>query len=284
MLITPELIYLQLQKTGCSHIESLIHHFFCDVKQGGKHYRLPENFVIGSKKILGSIRNPWSWYLSYWSYSCEKKGGPYFRCTAPNSIFNSILDPRLKNTNKCLRRSTMNIYSAAISEVKRPANHWRQLYEDSDNPNNFREWLKLVLDSNRRYDLFQDYGHSPLNSHAGLLTYLYLFLYIRPGELLYKSTINNYDNLVELDQKYNIIDFTIQMENLENDFAQVMVNIGHQIGDDGQEYLYKPGKTNASQRSHSLEYYYDQESIELIQEREKLIISKYGYQFPINYN
>jgi len=42
----------------------------------------------------------------------------------------------------------------------------------------------------------------------------------------------------------------------------------------------KNEKTNTSSRKHGPEYYYDRKSEDLIAEREKLIIEKFGYVAP----
>ena len=83
MLITDELVYLELQKTGCSHtikILSALNNKNCKII--GKHNTydsIPKedqgNFE--SKLKIGNIRNPWDWYVSLWAFGCQKKGGLY---------------------------------------------------------------------------------------------------------------------------------------------------------------------------------------------------------------
>lgn len=279
MLVTPDIVYLQLQKTGCSHIERLLQRFAPTVESHGKHYRPAPGFDPGDRLVTSSIRNPWEWYLSYWSYSSMRKGGPYQRSTARRSALRVLFDERLNNASGVRVRRMRQLPRAVRAERARPAALWRTLYADPS-PKTFRRWLKTTLRYERRFDLFQDYGHSTLSEFAGLLTYLYMFLNARDALPLFDGRIGNYQELAEFDQAQNMAEAFIRVEQLEDDFVSVMDQAGTPLSEGEADAVYAMGKTNASHRAARMTDYYDDETADLVRQRDRLIIEKYGYAFP----
>ena len=193
MLVNNKLVFLQLQKTGGTHIESLLFDLFPETKQLGKHYRIPDDFKVGLRLITGAIRNPWEWYLSYWSYSCLSKGGPFNRCIAPKSLLNVFNNKRMINSHNATPRAFGNLFKHAKCEIQRPTKRWKYLYEDANDPRRFREWLSLIFCSERKYDLFQDYGLSTVSNFAGFYTYLFLFIYVKHYSKLFEKRLTESD-------------------------------------------------------------------------------------------
>ena len=77
IFISEKLVYLALQKTGSTQIR----HLLTSIIPGeliGTHNRLPVN--LSPKRIaVGSIRNPWAWYVSLWAFGCLGRGGFYHK-------------------------------------------------------------------------------------------------------------------------------------------------------------------------------------------------------------
>lgn len=278
MLVADGIVYLQLQKTGCSHIEKLLQFIFPQVKSMGKHYRAPKDFDLRSRYVLGSVRNPWAWYLSYWSYSALGRGGPFLRTTAPRSIARVLQDERMKNCRGALVRSPQQVLQACYAEAQRQRDLWRSLY-DIENADAFRQWLWLILDERHKYDLFQDYGHSPMSRTTGLFSYLYLFLYTREGHRLYDGSVTDLNDIRDLDSQQNITDCVIRTETLVADFLSVIKSLGISLTAEQRHQLRGIERVNPSKRHFSIEHYYDSESIELVRERDAFIVDKYSYQF-----
>ena len=85
----------------------------------------------------------------------------------------------------------------------------------------------------------------------------------------------------EFDKKYNILNYTIRNESLEKNFFDVLLKLNIKISEKEKNNInnLKKGKWGAW-RNKSLRNFYDDECLELIQEKEKLIINKYGYKKP----
>jgi len=79
-----ELIYIQIQKTGCTHIASLLSMLF-NGEIIEKHNTTTPEQIKSTKYILSSIRNPWDWYLSLWTYGVQGNGALMQRLTKKRS-------------------------------------------------------------------------------------------------------------------------------------------------------------------------------------------------------
>ncbi|MCX6258559.1 MAG: hypothetical protein NTW49_11785 [Bacteroidia bacterium] len=265
MFTGEKIIYVHLQKTGGLHITSLLSKVIKgDV--GEYHQRLPESFIRGDKLIVGSIRNPWNWYVSLWSFGCENNGKLQFA---------------LQNRNYHLYRKMKNLplrwMLFMLNETVKPVSKYRNVYKDINDPGLFREWLRLLLDSSRRFDMGELYGISPVSKFAGLLTYRYVRLYFRDNKMLFRDKhISNLMILNDYDREQNVIDFTIRNENLNNDLLTALNMAGYRLTGEQSAVILAPGRTNPSGHK-DYRIYYDKECTEMVTEKEKFIIDKYGY-------
>lgn len=71
MIEADSFIYPQMQKTGCTRIGEILIELCGGQSVGRKHGTIAEK---PDKLVIGSIRNPWAWYVSLWSFGCEGKG------------------------------------------------------------------------------------------------------------------------------------------------------------------------------------------------------------------
>lgn len=288
MVITEKLIFLQLPKTGSTYVESILKKNFSSARPIRKHQRIPDGFDKHGRMTVISIRNPWDWYISMWASCCKGKGAPYQRMERgklPWQLFRNMYNVRTQTVlfHKNIYQSALfKIGQQLIGELTRPTITWSKLHSDHDNPHLFREWLQLVLDPNRKFDVYPDYGFSTISSFSGLITYLYLYLSLDDISNLYlKSLVPNYKSLVELDQQKSKIDFVIRNESLQDDLIQALKQSGYDVRKEHLEEIKKPKRINASTHKRELSYYYDKETINLVKEKERFIIDKFAYTTPI---
>jgi len=90
-----KVIFLQLQKTECTHITRVPLEYV-----GGGEIKKHSQLIINpeDRTIFGSIRNPWDWYMSLWSYGCMEKGAVRGRAIIPRryAIFRSFVNGGVK--------------------------------------------------------------------------------------------------------------------------------------------------------------------------------------------
>ncbi|KAF0248410.1 MAG: hypothetical protein FD167_2187 [bacterium] len=279
MFVADRLVYLQLQKTGCTHIAHILADFI-DGKQIGKHNSLSSTFT--GKYIIGSIRNPWDWYVSLWAFGCGRKGGLYRRLTGIRHNFQWFTRKVLRNVLLTKRVPIGLIKDTIVASHQRPTSLWYSVYRDNMDAESFRAWLRLMFDPKRSADLGEKYARSSLNRFAGFFTYRYLKLYSRSvSPVLETNYFNCINDLFEFDSQNNVLDSIIRMEALEDDLVLALTNAGYPLTEEQKDKIHsgKNVKQNASKHQNAL-FYYDQETIDLVAERERFIIKKYGYQLP----
>ena len=102
MFITKDLCYLEMYKTGSQHIVKLLEKSVPEGKRIGNHNRPNDEVYKSNIYFLGSIRNPWDWYVSLWNFGCEKRGSLYNRLTSKKIYLVTCL--------KCLELSPSSMY------------------------------------------------------------------------------------------------------------------------------------------------------------------------------
>ncbi|KYK27810.1 hypothetical protein AYK20_02190 [Thermoplasmatales archaeon SG8-52-1] len=284
MFVTDKLIYLQMQKTACTHIASLLSKHIGG-QQIGKHNYL-EDFNT-KKFICGSIRNPWDWYVSLWAFGCKTAGSGFLHWKLVNTGF--LTFPNLLNFVKSNKYGPYNFTSVQIKDIldyffnefKKPIFSWRESYKDYKSSEGFRKWLKLIFDPSRIRDLYEGYSLSSICEFAGLMTYRYCGFFHRDFFNFNNfKNINNIEELKKFDKNNNILDYIIRVEFLEEDFIKMLEKAGYNIDEKTKDQIRKSGKTNVSNHLKT-SHYYDKETIKLVAEKEKLIIEKYNYKPPL---
>lgn len=283
MLICNKLIFIELQKTGSTHIKQLLRELVGGVNDG-KH-NTPDARLLGcGKPFIGSVRNPWLWYLSLWSYGCQQKGELFQRLTNEKR-WQRLHD---KGAARRAREAAAAAEGADQDEDGRGADTDRRLpadwgaehakdfwYADPDNPEAFREWIQAVLGRRAlRHMLMAGYGKSPIGKAAGLMTYRYFNLFVNGSA---SPMMNNLLSLKMLDRSGCIVSHFIRNESLAPDFIRVVESCGVGLSDSQREHILSARKVNTSTRPHGPSYYYDEACIKLVARRERFIIEKFGY-------
>lgn len=268
MFISDKIIFIELHKTGSSHIVKLLSTLL-EGRQFGKHKAAEHQHFNDNRTFISSIRNPWDWYLSLWSYGCGEQGAFYESVTSSK--------PRLAGHgwNKNVRHA---LHSLANEPYRNP-DEWRTCYQDVTDPTLFQRWLQMVHSKNYWADFGEGYSTSSIRSSAGLYTYRYLQLCCKNSERINKAERLTVDTLKSFDREHCYIDHFIHTENLEADFLEIIALCEVNITESEKAAIKSSGKTNASSRKADTAHYYNQEAINLVREREQLIIDKFGYEF-----
>ncbi len=236
-----------MQKTGCTHIASILDKLFDGESTIIKHNAAtPEQLKLG-RFMISSIRNPWDWYLSLWTFGVQGGGGFMNRLT------------RLSEDN-------------AI---------WLRVYDNAENIDSFRKWLKMINDPSNSRLLGEGYGGTNITELCGFMTYRYLYLCSsKVNNLSQPGFISTFDDLAYYDKNNCYINYFIRQEALEETLCHAVEMI-RPLTQQEKELILGFGKTNTSVRKLSISDYYDADSIKLIEKRERLIIEKFSYSPPI---
>lgn len=244
MFISDALIYVELQKTGSTHIANLFSRYLDGEKQG-QHNRPTRQQLSSARMFVSSIRNPWEWYLSLWTYGCDGRGG--------------LRERLLESANSPL---------------------WKRCYLDARKPELFREWLRRVHGTEFHEDIGEENGGSKILRSFGFYTYRYLKLCCRNFTDLDSDAVRSVNDLHLFDENNCYVSHWIRTESLESDFINVLRESGRQVSRRDEVEIRSSKKTNTSNRKHPTSFYYDDEAIRSVANREALITSKFDYRFP----
>lgn len=276
MFIADQLIFLELQKTGGSHIRRLLKQYTNGGVQG-KHNRLLD---LPDRAVIATIRNPWDWYVSLWAYGVGGKGAIRSRVeTGVDFNYYYRMLPKAMGKNWLSPGEFLRSFQY---DLTKPVAQWRNTYQDSSDPELFREWVRLLFDKKRRFDIGEGYGFSPVSEHAGLLTYRYFRLLTLGDRIFHDQRLSSLSGIAEYDIELNIASNVIRMESLEEDFVKALMDAGIELTEQQvAEIVNKQGgKTNVSQRK-PVGFYYDEETADLVARGDCYLIDKYGYQSPV---
>ncbi|MHA7865467.1 hypothetical protein [Flagellimonas marinaquae] len=271
MFLTDQFIYLQLPKTGSTHVTYLLEQLYeNNFVNLGKHSQLkaaPEHVLrnFEHKIKLGNIRNPWDYYVSQWSYGCQKQGG----------LFKQLTRPRQKSGLKQLLLNGLGTGVDTTTFYSITPDLWMQLYSDPTNYTNFALWLKLILWLNVNPSDQGFISKTPSYS-MGLFTKRYLRLYTINGAPLHLSS---FDELYDYDKKNNVIDFFIRTEFMTDDLQQFLKKVGHDSYGLDALLSVQGERTNASSRDRDYRKYYNDDTAALVETYDRLVIKKHGYSF-----
>ncbi len=260
-VVSEKLVYLELQKTASTLIGSILVDLFGAEHRYPKHGLLPAD--CRDRFVVGSVRNPWDYYVSLWSFGSRGEGGLHQRLTQRH----------LRRASRALPRP-----GPLLAELRKPTADWRSTYAEPLTPERFRSWLSKVHETRRAGQLEAPYGASGLRHVAGYATYRYCRLYSGDLEsVLRASTPAELRSTAAADW---LPDAFIRMERLADDLLEAVRQAGYRV-DDVLERALRERTEIAVNRSEHRPYtdYYDEGSRRLVAERDALLIERHGYAF-----
>ena len=277
MFISEKIVFIHLQKTGGVHISQILSKLLEGEKQPGHLQVHPE---YHSRFIIGSMRNPWDWYVSLWAYGCAGKGGIHGKVSKPltERQLNTMI-PRYMGVDKL---SPLQEGLQRSADKLKPLAKWMNTYRDHQDVEGFRRWLRLVYDEKRRYDLQEGYAFSPISQRFGLLSYRHFHLQSSLGEKLYTNTsLATLEGLREARDQYPLVDAVIRNEQLEQDLIRALDRAQVPLGPVEREMIETARKKpkNKSSRLKTADYY-DEQTRQLVADREAFLIEEFAYKFP----
>lgn len=271
MFVSDRIVFVELQKTGCTHIRNLLNEIV-----GGRfverHNQADPHLFTSGRFFLGSVRDPWDWHVSLWAYCCDGKGDFHDNVTTTGI--------RLRDRGWKLHP----FFLLAETLRSRPnwhAKQWKRTFRDVNDAGAFRAWLNMLHDKTYWPDVGEGYWRFPLNRFAGFLTYRYLRVFTcRKGELDKLTTVSDPGRLSEYEREECFIDHFIRNEHLESDLLAALEAMQIDVPAKTRAAMMSRPRTNASSKKRGSRYYYDAQTEKLVGDRERLIVEKFGYLAP----
>lgn len=257
MFLTKDYCYIDKNKTASVYVNKVLK----QLNNGDyyfRHHEIPSLEIINSKEIIkfGTVRDPWEWYVSLWSYACKKQGmvGVYNNLTKfkPLSSYGRV--DNVIEAFLCKQKDWLCLNLRVNT---------RRLFSDPRSVKNFREWLQIILD--QRYAAVVDYPrfHSGLYKHSGLWTKQMLKFYFVNNHFE-RNRLTTSDDLNQL-MKTCFIDDFISVDNIDLNLTKFFVKYGFHSG---QEFT---GASRSNVSSEKLQFY-DNSTYDLVYENEKIML------------
>jgi hypothetical protein len=278
MLISDKLVFIEFRNTGASHVEKLLLKIV-----GGEvdnSVRVPtEDLLASGRPMFGSIRDPWGWYLSLWTFGCAQQGELYQRMVNDKS-WRKLLEKIEANAKARTKDAPPDeVRRVALPEqlgAERARDFW---YASDDNVEAFREWLRVVCALQARRVIEPGFAQSPISKVAGLMTYRYFQLYVR-GASHMPVTIGTQEGLRSFEAQHLVLDHIIRQDSLTEDLVSALERSGVSLTDEQRKMIYDAKPSGKAARSMGIERFYDAPSVDLVARREKFIIERFGYARP----
>jgi hypothetical protein len=288
VLVNDRMILLRLRKCATTQVAAIVKivvggTFRKSVELGGgrptSHGRL--DIPVEGRRVVGTIRDPWSWYVSLWAYGCAGRGGLHKRVTRDRSA-RSVLGAAWREARS--RRRLPREVLAGFRVGKHGSTDWSGLYADVDDVAAFRAWLELVLDPGQAPLVDPCYAGSGLPDVVGLLTWRYLALFSRDAEpLLRPGLLRSADEVRSFDATQNVCDDLVRTDRIAEEMPRLLARAGYVLDDDQQarlaELTHQDARRNVSSHRSWLEYY-DPSTIALVAARDRLIVERHGFTVP----
>ena len=270
MVYTDDVVFLQLKKCASTHFARIAFDLWGEenVTYLKKHQRIPNNFDIDDRLVIGSVRNPWDWYVSWFSYGCKDDGARIYRTPSGRNLI----------LGHGWRIDPLSALKSLKAELLKDRKQWERLHEDATSSGLFREWLSEVFGADP-YILSTAYGRSPLNRSVGFMTFSYLHLFLDNPALLLKKDVSELEPLLEKTTP----DYIVRVEHFEEDLIKALELAGMGLTSEQQAKIYSYKRTNESSRVRRLSHYYDYEASSLVRKNEHAITEMYDYTSPVNH-
>ncbi len=226
------------------------------------HSAADEQTIATRRSFIGTVRNPWDWYISQWSMYCAGVG---------------TLSRRTKRPLETIGRGP------AIGEIHDP-DVWLPCISKSDPPDvtAFRRWVKMLCTPQiMRTAMPLVFGQSDLSNYAGFYTHMYAKLFCTQQGVLNKpGQVPDLDSLIRFVKQNRYVNYMVRTENLAGDLEAALLAIGVELTTEQVRTIHDAPARNRTNRKLAQADYYDEETIQLVAERDKFIIDEYGYSYP----
>lgn len=229
MIVTPRFVFLHLHKSGGTFVNAGLMRFVAGARQIG--YHLPRSMIpaqFASLPLLGLVRNPWSYYVSWYSFQRTRP--------RPNALFQTLSH-------------------AGTLDFKATVRNMLSLDRDDGLLDRVLAALPETY-TNQGLNL-PNFALAPIRgSGLGFYSFLYRYLY-----------------------EPDITDVKIaRMEHLRTEVPKLLESVGEPVTPALRDYIDTAPALNTSDHE-PYRQLYDAELVQLVAERDGLVIGRHGYAF-----
>jgi len=269
MYFVNNLLLLEMPKAGSTFMRRFLENYYgkekirkVGIHNGVKDRALKEKILSGELTVLSTVRNPYDWYVSLFTWNSMGKG-----------IYHNI----------GLKRYELSM-DGIKSVVKNPLilfrdlTQWKEVFQNPQSPELFQKWIYLML---HKQSHFVEKEFGDLSKYFGFCTYRFLQLhtfdfYTNYSQILLAGSAKRFYD------EYRLPIVFLKTESLTKQLIENTEKIGldkRKVTEVLEKMVSKNIiKANSTDRL-SYDVYYNKETINLIQEKDKFLFDRFNYTF-----
>ena len=217
MYLNDKFLYIDLSKTGTVSVRNWLRDLeFTSVDE--THHRKPTLAQIESSALIfGTVRDPWSYYLSLWTYGVARKNlsGMYLNLTR-------FRIHKSRGWNLSRKSSLKSIAAYPMAAFREDYKSNLQLYADQTDTVAFGIWLKKILKPSTAVLFNGSYYGSGLHQVIGYYSYLYVLKYCMNEQAFHSATLTSIDDVFKWDAQQCYVQKFLHTHRLEFDFRDLI--------------------------------------------------------------
>jgi len=265
MIIGKNFFIIEIPKTGTSFLRNYFRKYK-DILLTTHHDTVEHNpkFNLLKKKYrIGIIRSPYSWYLSFWKWSCLKKN--------MSPLYKDLTSQRLK-----IKRLKFNssIFSYIASQITKDTKKLKKLFSDVHSKKNFNKVLEILLNKRFKSLISSDFSFMQ-QERLGYMTHYFFYQNVlrKHYNVLFKSNLNFNQTIKKLDSKI-FTNYYFKTESLTKDLKDFLKKSGIK----NLKISNVDKNESSSQKNLKMIKFFTKKNLALIEKKESYIFKKFKYK------
>ena len=265
MIIGKNFFIIEIPKTGTSFLRNYFKKYK-DILLTTHHDTVEHNpklNLLKKKYRIGIIRSPYSWYLSFWKWSCLKKN--------MSPLYKDLTSQRLKI--KRLKFNS-NIFSYIASQITKDTKELKKLFSDVNSRKNFNKVLEILLNKRFKSLISSDFSFMQQES-LGYMTHYFFYQNVlrKHYNILFKSNLSFNQTIKKLDSKI-FTNYHFKTETLTKNLKDFLKKSGiKELKIDNIDQ-----NKSSKQKNHNIIKFFTKKNMTLIEKKESYIFKKFKYK------
>ena len=265
MIIGKNFFIIEIPKTGTSFLRNYFKKYK-NILLTTHHDTVEHNpklNLLKKKYRISIIRSPYSWYLSFWKWSCIKKN--------MSPLYKDITSQRLKI--KRLKFNS-NIFNYIASQITKDTKELKKLFSDVNSKKNFNKVLEILLNKKFKSLISSDFSFMQ-EERLGYMTHYFFYQNVlrKHYNILFKSNLNFNQTIKKLDSKI-FTNYHFKTERLTKDLKNFLKKSG--IKD--LKITNIDRNKSSKQKNQNIIKFFTKKNLALIENKESYIFKKFKYK------
>jgi len=272
MIIGKNFFIKEVPKTGTSFLRNYFKNYK-DVKITMHHDTIEHNKekkLLNKKYRISTIRSPYTWYLSFWKWSCLKK--------KHSPLYSDLTSRRIK-----IKRLKFNskLFNYLFIQLTKNTDEIKSLFINVNSKKNFNKFLQILLNHKYKNYVSSDFSFTQ-NQELGYMTNFFLYHNV-PRYYYNKIFLPNqkFYKLIKKMDDHIFTNYYFKTENLNNDLKNFLKKNKIKLN---QSKNIDKNSTTMNLDKKNYKSFFSQKNLELIEKKEKYLFEKFKYKKISNKN